>query len=237
MKLLDLSLATAAANVACDEALLDFCERTGAEEILRFWESPQPFVVVGYANKIQTEVNVGACAEKNIPIFRRCSGGGTVIQGPGCLNYALILNIAENPLLQTITQTNRFVMERNRILLEEFLARPVKVEGHTDLTVDGLKFSGNAQRRKKNFCLFHGTFLLNFEIPLIETCLRFPSMQPDYRENRSHKRFVTNLNSEATALKKVFSQGWNVTGETKFLPLDHQLLLAKYESKEWIWKF
>ncbi len=96
MKHLDLTLPSPAENLACDEALLDWREENGGEEILRFWESPETFVVVGYANKIATEVNVENCRAKQIPIFRRCSGGGTVLQGAGCLNYALILRIAEN---------------------------------------------------------------------------------------------------------------------------------------------
>ncbi|MEI9961799.1 MAG: hypothetical protein WDM76_11890 [Limisphaerales bacterium] len=96
MKHLDLTLPSPAENLACDEALLDWCEENPNEEILRFWESPENFIVVGYANKIATEVNIPACKSKKIPIFRRCSGGGTVVQGPGCLNYALILRIADD---------------------------------------------------------------------------------------------------------------------------------------------
>src|ERR1700685_1591535 len=96
MKFLDLSFPSPAENLACDEALLDWREENGGEEILRFWEAPETFVVVGYANKIAAEVNVAACEAREIPIFRRCSGGGTVLQGPGCLNYTLILRITEN---------------------------------------------------------------------------------------------------------------------------------------------
>src|SRR4029077_18373734 len=96
MKWLDLTLPTPAENLACDEALLDQCEAGQGEGVLRFWEPPGLFVVVGYANPVATEVNAAACREHGIPIFRRCSGGGTVLQGPGCLNYALILKIESN---------------------------------------------------------------------------------------------------------------------------------------------
>src|SRR5688572_29608059 len=108
MKYLDLTLPTPAENLACDEALLDFCEQTGGSEILRVWQPADYFVVVGYANKVELEVNSEYCRAKQIPILRRCSGGGAVVQGPGCLNYSLILNFANNRLLQTIPRTNRF---------------------------------------------------------------------------------------------------------------------------------
>src|SRR5262245_61180745 len=86
MNLLDLTLPTPAENLACDEALLDAAEAGESDEVLRFWEPKQLFVVVGYANKVVTEVNVSACESCGVPILRRCSGGGTVLQGLGCLN-------------------------------------------------------------------------------------------------------------------------------------------------------
>src|ERR1035441_2815400 len=96
MKLCDLTLPTPEENLACDEVLLDLCEAGGSDEVLRFWAPPQYFVVVGYANKAATEVNLPVCRELVIPVLRRCTGGGTVLQGPGVLNYSLILRIDES---------------------------------------------------------------------------------------------------------------------------------------------
>jgi lipoate-protein ligase A len=109
MNHLDLTLSTPAENLACDEALLEEAEALGGE-VLRFWESPVHFVVLGYANKAREEVDIEACRTRCVPILRRCSGGGTVLQGPGCLNYSVILRIEAAPELQSITETNRFVM-------------------------------------------------------------------------------------------------------------------------------
>ena len=109
LELLDLTLPTPAENLACDEALLDAAEVGERGEALRFWESPEHFVVVGYANKVATEVNVAACEARGIPILRRCSGGGTVVQGPGCLNYALVLRITDNGPTQSISSANQSI--------------------------------------------------------------------------------------------------------------------------------
>src|SRR5689334_16956944 len=106
MKILDLTLPTPAENLACDEALLQAAETGNSGEVLRFWESPTHFVVVGYANKVGAEVNVAACDARNVPILRRCSGGGTVLQGPGCLNYALVLRIADDQPTHSIHSAN-----------------------------------------------------------------------------------------------------------------------------------
>jgi lipoate---protein ligase len=239
MKLLDLTLPSPAENLACDEALLDWCEENGGEEILRFWEAHETFVVVGYANKIATEVNIENCRAKQIPIFRRCSGGGTVLQGGGGLNYALVLQIKENSPIASISSANKFIMERNRVAVETLFKSQISVRGHTDLATDGLKFSGNSQRRKKNFLLFHGTFLLNFDLTLVSKFLRMPSKQPDYRQNRNHGEFLTNFNLSADKVKVALKKSWNAIEELKDFPKSEiqKLAAQKYSTDEWNLKF
>lgn len=237
MKYLELTLSTPTENLACDEALLDFCEEVGGVEILRLWEPKKYFVVVGYANKVNAEVHCDTCEKKNIPILRRCSGGGTVVQGPGCLNFSLILNFDANDSLQTITRANQFIMERHRQLFEKHLGTDVKIEGHTDLTIGGLKFSGNAQRRKKKFLLFHGAFLLDFDIAMIEQLLRMPSKEPDYRRHRSHEKFLINIPLQADRLKDELRRAWNSSEALKNVPQIPTHLIEKYRSREWNLKF
>jgi lipoate-protein ligase A len=221
MKFLDLTLPTPAENLACDEQLLDAAERGNSGEVLRVWESPEPFVVVGYGQTIATEVNVAACAAKKIPVLRRCSGGGTVVQGPGCLSYALVLEIAANAELKNITAANRFIMERNREAVEGEvrIQNPesrIEICGHTDLALNtqhstlntSQKFSGNAQRRRRHFLLFHGTFLLDFDLALVNELLPLPSRQPDYRASRAHEKFLMNLQLPAATLKSALRTAW-----------------------------
>jgi lipoate-protein ligase A len=265
MHLLDLTLPSPPENLACDEALLDFFEERGGTGLLRFWEPENYFVVVGYGNHVQTEVNVPACEAAGIPISRRCSGGGTVLQGPGCLNYSLVLKIDESGPLHSITSANRIIMERNREAIQTCSSRrkeahsswekgqrhvtspTVEILGHTDLAlvtrhssfVTSLKFSGNAQRRKKHFLLFHGTFLLNFDLQLVEKYLRMPSKEPDYRKGRSHKDFLTNLNLPAPKVKETLREAWNAGDALEVVPRDAIALLArdKYVTKEWNFRF
>ncbi len=242
MKLLDLTLASPAENLACDEALLDQAENSAGEEILRFWELREHFVVVGYANKVATEVNLAACAARGVPVLRRCSGGGTVLQGPGCLNYTLILRITDNGPTRTISAANRFIMERNRGAIQSAILNPqpaIRIQGQTDLAMEGLKFSGNSQRRRRRFLLFHGTFLLDLDIALVETLLSPPSKQPDYRRNRSHADFLTNLQVPAASVKATLAHAWNATSRLVDFPRDQVEALAKekYATRVWSFKF
>ncbi len=265
MNFLDLTLPTPAENLACDEALLDLCDSDGVET-LRFWESGSPFVVVGYANKVADEVNVEECRRCQVPILRRCSGGGTVVQGPGCLNYNLTLRILDGPLA-TVTGTNTFIMERNRAALQKLLGIDVAIKGCTDLafaappirsdlsqTVDclspkadieihsrgaqhgsWLKFSGNAQRRRRHALVFHGTILHGFDLSLIERLLKFPSAQPDYRAHRQHAEFVRNIPAASGEIRETLRNAWNACMPMLSFPTERMnaLMAEQYSRDDW----
>lgn len=237
MKYFDFTSDTPAGNLACDEALLDLCERGLEGEILRFWEPKTPFVVVGYANQAAREVNLEAARMAGIPVLRRCSGGGTVVQGPGCLNYSLILRIdgAHSPALRSIAGTNQFILERQMEALRPLVKGEVKMEGQTDLAVGGRKFSGNAQRRLKHCLIFHGTFLLKFDLSLIEKILPMPSKQPCYREDRGHQDFLTNLEIPADEAKAALKKIWGAEEKLMEAPEEkiRELVAARYSRDEW----
>jgi len=239
MKWIDHTYARPEENLACDEVLLDQCEEGLEGEVLRFWEPADPFVVLGYSNRWSSEVDVPACAARGIPVLRRCSGGGTILQGPGCLNYSLILKIERDRTLSSITETNRYVMERNAAALGTVLpARPL-VQGHTDLTVGPLKFSGNSQRRRKHFTLMHGTFLLRFDLSLVEKCLPMPSLEPEYRGHRPHGAFITNLTLGADVVKNALKNEWKALDGPAALPHERVARLADdvYATDDWNRKF
>ena len=240
MKWNDLNLPTSAENLACDEALLDACD-AGGDEVLRCWEAREHFVVVGYANKLHREVNLDNARALGVPVLRRCSGGGTVVQGPGCLNYSLVLKIPAAGPLTAIASTNRHIMERLRDAVRPLLGDggTVAVRGFTDLVVGERKFSGNAQRRRRHAFLFHGTFLLDFDLPVIERVLRLPSHQPEYRRDRSHRDFLVNLHLPAEKIKAALREQWQAN-DTDFVaphPAIVELVKAKYATKAWNEKF
>lgn len=239
MLLCDLSLPSPEENLACDEALLEACEEGGGDGVLRFWESSRYFVVVGYSNAVGREVNQDFCRTRSIPILRRCTGGGTVLQGPGCLNYSLVLPINETGPLHSITATNDFVMERHQAAIATSLLAPVQKQGCTDLAIGGLKFCGNAQRRRKLFLLFHGAFLLNMDLELMEKALPMPSKQPGYRLGRSHKDFLMNLHVSAEQLKSALSKTWEASEPMATVPYAtiSRLVAEKYGQQEWNYKF
>jgi len=158
-----------------------------------------------------------------------------VLQGPGCWNYGLVLRITETGPLSTIPGANAWIMERNRSILQGLLDRPVTIEGHTDLAVDGRKCSGNAQRRRRHHLLFHGTILHGIPPGLISRFLRFPSAQPDYRRGRPHAEFVGNVPTDPDALRDAWIRGWRATPATGPFPAGETLaaMAERYGDPAW----
>jgi len=239
MKLCELTLPTPEENLACDEALLDLCEAGGSEELLRLWAPQQYFVVLGYANQARTEANLPFCRSHAIPVLRRCTGGGAVLQGPGVLNYSLILRIDDSGPSRSIPATNHFILHRHRDVLSALLGAPVEWQGQTDLSIGGLKFAGNSQRRRRRFLLFHGSFLLRLDLRLLEQALPLPSRQPDYRASRSHADFLINLNVPASMISNALIKAWDAAAPLAPLPSSQITLLAheKYSRDEWNFRF
>lgn len=239
MKYLDLTLEDAAGNLACDEALLAAHETEDPDgDLLRVWEAQNYFIVLGHSNRISAEVKIEACDRHRIPVLRRMSGGGTVLQGPGCLNYSLILNVAAHRL-KTIGDTFRFVLERHRDCIADLTGAEPRIEGISDLTLSGRKFSGNAQYRKSRFVLVHGTFLLNFDLLRIGAYLHMPTKQPSYRAARPHSEFVANLNISSRKIREALKNTWQ--GREPFAPVPWhriaELTADRYAKPEWSKKF
>ena len=214
-RLLDLTLPFPAENLALDEVLLEELDERGGAPILRFWESDCPFVVLGRASRVADDVDLTTCEKDGLPILRRASGGGTVLQGPGCLSYAFVLPLEWNPDLASIRTTNRFVLERLAATLRQW-EPTTSVRGISDLAIDGRKISGNAQRRTRNALLFHGTILHGMRADLVARYLKHPSRQPDYRSDRPHRMFLRTLNAPPQAMKQAIASAWNA------MPMDHE---------------
>jgi len=121
-----------------------------------------------------------------LPVIRRCSGGGAVLIGPGCLNYALIVPYDWDPRLLSVRTSMCLLLGR--------LARALGLEirGDSDLALGDRKVSGNAQRRGRNALLLHGTILYDFDLPLIARHLPEPARQPAWRRGRTHSQFLAN---------------------------------------------
>ena len=235
MKLLDYTLPTPAENLALDEALLIAAE-DGGDEVLRLWGLDTYAVVVGSGGSVVIDVDRAACAADGVPVLRRSSGGGTVVLGPRCLCFSLVLKYDAAPRLNEIPASNRYILGRVVRALAPVIS--AAVEGTSDLAASGVKFSGNAQQRKRVSFLHHGTLLCGFDLGRVSRYLNAPERQPDYRRDRAHAEFVTNLPASTEEAKRLLVAEWRPGGEYAPVPLEQvaELVSQKYSRDEWTYR-
>ena len=236
---LRLTLPTPAENLALDEALFEAAEAGEiAGGVLRLWESPDYCVVLGRSSRAEVEVNLDACRREGVPVLRRPSGGGTVLVGPGCLMFAVVLDYQSLPHLRAVDAAHRFVLERNASALARHVPG-VAHAGISDLATvqpgsPALKISGNALRAKRNHFLYHGTLLYDFALPRIGQLLATPSRTPAYRQDRSHDQFVANLPMERELIEQSLIDAWNAHDSLADWPRErtNDLVVSKYAFSE-----
>ncbi|MCX7826429.1 MAG: lipoate--protein ligase family protein [Verrucomicrobiae bacterium] len=235
MRFLHLTLPTPEENLALDEALLSEAERAGSPETLRVWETPIPCVVLGYFCRLEADVNVARCDADGVAIRRRVSGGGTVLIGRGCLNFSLVLDMRRRPALRDVGRSHAQILRHISEAISEKAPGTVH-RGISDLCLGERKFSGNAQRRRRDWLLHHGTILYDFDLAQVSRYLREPARQPDYRATRSHGDFITNLSADAPWLIDRLRTAWDAREPLADWPreLTARLVAERYARPEWI---
>ena len=232
----DITLPTPQENILLDDVFLELAERSSAgspdPEVLRFWESPVYFVVLGKTSSLKEDVKIAEVRKDMVPVLRRSSGGGTVLQGKGCLNFTLILSKESTPALADLRKSYRIILEKVAGAFQD-LGVAASFHPISDLAVgpEERKFSGNAQRRARRFILHHGSILYDFDISKIEKYLSVPLSMPEYRRQRSHKDFVTNVDVDVTRIKAAMATRFAAKNPQSCLRKGHEDLLADFLAK------
>lgn len=239
---LSLTLNTPAENLALDEALLDSAEAAGpAAEYLRLWESPGPIVVLGRSSRVAEEVDTAECARRGVPVLRRSSGGATIVAGPGCLMYAVVLGYERRTEALGIHASHGYVLDRLVAALKPLAPNVIRA-GTSDLALlekSGLnaarKFSGNSLRVKRTHFLYHGTLLYDFDLSLVSGLLQTAPRQPEYRRARDHGDFVTNLPLTRPVIERALHAAWPTQQELVNWPRERalQLVQERYQLDAW----
>ena len=237
MQLIEHTLNSIAENVALDELLLAKAESGAAGEALRFWEAPEYAAVLGRAGKAKEDCFLEKCLEDGVKVIRRLSGGGTVLQGPGCLNYSAVLSYDSDAGYADIKGSYSAILGRICAGLKGCGYR-VEIMPVSDMVLGKKKISGNAQARKKRFFLHHGTLLYDLDIPKVTRYLKHPVKEPDYRKGRRHGAFIVNIRLTAAELRSVIIRAFPLLGVRSGLSkadlagLD-KLVAEKYSRDEW----
>ena len=217
-------------NLAIEEYLMEQVVDRGP--VLFLWQSDCA-VVMGKNQNPWRECRLDLMRKEGVPLARRLSGGGTVYHDAGNLNYGVIVDRTQ----YHEEQAYEMVLSA----LETFGVRAQKT-GKSNLSVNGLKFSGNAFCFRKGRALHHGTLLLNTDLKRLNRYLGSISDSIETRAIRSVPAEVANLDLEVDTVSAALQDSFqSVYGDGRIYRLLErdierstlQTLIENQESDDW----
>jgi lipoate---protein ligase len=211
-----------------------------AVAVLRIYGWRPPAISIGYFQSMELEVQIDECRSGGIDVVRRLTGGGAVYHEAE-VTYSFITNVFPSDILQSYKLICEPVVKALRNL--GFDARFVPLN---DIVIgNGLKVSGNAQTRRKNVILQHGTILLEVDAEKMFRVLRVPSEKMKDKIIDDVKKRVIGIRRPfeevVSALKSSFSEAFDCRLVPDRLTPDEYskvdlLINEKYSMDSWNWR-
>ena len=175
-------------NLALEEYVFSSLDRR--EEYFMLWQNRNTIVVGKYQNT-QEEINQESVDAQDIKVVRRLSGGGAVYHDEGNLNFTFIVNKERGIEFDF----SKFVQPVIDALKE--LGVHAEFSGRNDITIDGLKISGNSQYVKEGRVLHHGCIMLDSNLDKVKDALNVRAAKFESRSVKSIRSRVTTINAHA----------------------------------------
>ncbi|MBS3146032.1 lipoate--protein ligase family protein [Candidatus Woesearchaeota archaeon] len=228
-RVIPLSVNSGYMNMAIDEVLLN-----SSNPVIRFYDWMPSSVSFGFFQNV-SKVNVGNCKKLNVDYVRRITGGGSILHDNNKeITYSVIapLSLYSKNLVEAYKEICKPILDTL-----SYLGLKPSISNANDIAVNGKKISGNAQVRRENALLQHGTLIYDVD---------FEKMLNVLNTNLS----LDNVNSRITFVKEHFDiskDGLYKILKENFCKKDHffdsltedELSLAqelaenKYKTSEW----
>ena len=209
--------------------------------IFLIWRNA-PSVIIGCHQNTAEEVNSLYCREHGITVVRRPTGGGAVYHDLGNVNFSFLVWVEKNRL----AGFNEF-MEPMVAALRD-LGVNALYTSRNDITVDGRKVAGTAQRRAGQKMLHHGCLMVDVDTSVLTGALAADPEKFRSKGVASHRARVANLReflpaglTSAQCMDMVISAMTRRCAEEersldpKLKEQAEALAESRYRSWEWNW--
>ena len=224
-------------NLAAEQYLMQHAN----EDCFMLWRNHNT-IVVGKNQNTLSQINPEFVKKHQVKVVRRITGGGTVYHDLGNVNFTFIHVGANKKQIDFSIYTRPILEYLNQCDV------PAVLDGRNDLTVNGLKISGNAQHIQNNRVLHHGTLLFDVDLEMLGAAL---SVDPEkYRDKavKSIQSRVTNIRNHLLdqptveqfmkSLGRYMQKAYNAA-VTAFSDDDLEQInkLAQETYRQWAWNF
>lgn len=176
------------------------------------------YIVLGRSNNIEGTINCENVKQDGIITLKRPSGGESVILSPNMLIFSFMYRndkiINPHKLFKIIN--TKLIDNLSKIGIGNLSSK-----GISDLNIGNMKIMGSSMFTKNKTIFYHGVINISEDVELIERYLMHPSKEPEYREKRSHRDFVSSLQRE----------GYNPSKEQLIKSIETSILQIKEELK------
>ena len=168
-------------NLALEQYLFDTAP---SKHIFMLWQNDNA-IIIGKNQNTEAEINRPFVEAHGIKVARRMSGGGAVYHDLGNLNFTFIVPDGDDinfqyfcrPVMQTLAQ----------------FGVTAEAHGRNDITIEGKKFSGNAQYRKRGRVMHHGTIMFSSNLETLQAALSPGDVKLKSKGVKSVRSRVTNI--------------------------------------------
>jgi lipoate-protein ligase A len=226
-------------NMALDEFVVKHLDPSN--DYFYFYQN-KPAVIIGRNQNTIEEVDSEYVKNHDITVVRRMSGGGAVYHDLGNINFTFVVDYQK----EDFNSIERFAKAIIKALGK--FGVDAEFSGRNDITIEGKKFSGNAQYVTKKRILHHGTLLFDSDLTVLTKALHVKPEKIKSKGIKSVKSRVTNvkdyLKTDVTVrefkellLKYVFEVEGNELREYQLTPEDMANIMGlrneKYSTWDW----
>ena len=236
-RLLETGFKTAAENMAIDRAILVAHSQNKVPPTVRFYGWSPPAISIGYFQNLTDEIDLQSCKQYNVDYVRRITGGGAVFHEDE-VTYSIVIQenhpqISKN-ILESYGHICQAIIQGLFYLEIESQYAPIN-----DIVVNGKKISGNAQTRKYQTVLQHGTILMDVDVDKMFRILKVPNEKIKGKLIANVKERVTSLTHEknekftfkevSDVLRKGFEETFDVNLVSGELTEEEKALADSFE--------
>ncbi len=242
-------------NMSLDEAISSDVNNDISPATLRFYGWSSKAVSIGLFQKM-SEIDIELCRERSISVVRRPTGGRAILHdreltysfSSGQAKEFFSDSVLENYILLSRAFAMAFntlginaVISEKRLKRESLSGSPICFEAasYSELTVEGRKIVGSAQKRYTNGFLQQGAIPFLIDRELTSRVFKVTGSLDTMTAVNDINKSIT-INDLIAALTEAFEKSFHISFATES-PSDRELdealkLENKYRSDEWTFK-
>lgn len=232
-----------AMNVALDDVLLKEVAEGKRGPTLRIWDWDDKATVIGSFQSYANEVDQDGVDKHNINVVRRISGGGAMfMEGGNCITYSIYAPediVAGYSYVDSYAYLDQWVL--GALARHNVNAWYVPIN---DITSDGGKIGGAAQKRRGGAILHHVTMSYDIDADKMLEVLRIGKVKVASKGIASAKKRVDPLRRQTGATREeiidTMVNEFSTRYGAKVVELDEsalttgqELVDSKYGTEEW----